>query len=477
MKKSLFSIVMTLILIMSILPVYGLDAVKIPTRENISFTSITGIVSEVIETDTTKKVSLVENDEIVGNITINDSTFILDGKSISIGDRLTCYTDSSRPVIYIYPPQYIADIVVVNDGNKSTYAGSFDNKFLSDDKGLILNLSENTKIVSLQGDDFIGEIVGRNVLVEYSMSTKSIPAQTTPERIIVLELDNTGDEIIPSFNKVEGVIKQIRDNEFDNSIKYFDIEIFDDVYAVFVISENTYVVDKDLKVGDKVEGFYDSTRPMIAIYPPQYTIEVLKKQTNEGNTFVGVFNKDYVDTNNSLKLNIDKSVQIVDLDNKTYRGSLIDKKLAVFYTVSTRSIPAQTTPIKIVLLESTEKSVFINGVEVGKSYIKNDSVMLPLRAVMENMGYVVDWVGSTMSININGTHSISINSLKCVNPNLVDIVLNENPEIINGSTYISIDYFKSFCNFVIEDATTINLNAGRCATPNFDEFYLNEPQQ
>ena len=466
MKKSLFSIVMTLILIMSILPVYGLDAVKIPTRENISFTSITGIVSEVIEINTTKKVSLVENDEIVGNITINDSTFILDGKSISIGDRLTCYTDSSRPVIYIYPPQYIADIVVVNDGNKSTYAGSFDNKFLSDDKGLILNLSENTKIVSLQGDDFIGEIVGRNVLVEYS-----------PGRIIVLEFDNIVDEIIPSFNKVEGVIKQIRDNEFDNSIKYFDIEIFDDVYAVFVISENTYMVDKDLKVGDKVEGFYDSTRPMIAIYPPQYTIEVLKKQTNEENTFVGVFNKDYVDTNNSLKLNIDKSVQIVDLDNKTYRGSLTDKKLAVFYTVSTRSIPAQTTPIKIVLLESTEKSVFVNGVEVGKSYIKNDSVMLPLRAVMENMGYSVDWVSTTMSININETHSISINSSKCVTPNLIDIVLNEKPEIINGSTYISIDYFKSFCNFVIEDAATITLNAGICATPNFGEFYLNEPQQ
>ncbi len=260
----------------------------------------------------------------------------------------------------------------------------------------------------------------------------------------LIKRENTAE-----YAKVVGVIKDIRSNSSNDDIKYLDIEISSEESVVFAVSENnTYIVDKNLKVGDKVEGFYDVTKPMIMIYPPQYSVEVLRKQTDENNLFVGVFNKDYLDSTNFLKLNDIESVKVFDTNGKPCSDSIVNKKLAVFYTDTTKSIPAQTTPTKIILLESTEKGVFVNGKEVGKSYIKNGSIMLPLRAIMENLGYKVDWVGSNQSVNIDGLCSVELKSNEYVIPNSVKLVLKEQPEIINGSTYVPFQYFNVFADGV-----------------------------
>lgn len=68
----------------------------------------------------------------------------------------------------------------------------------------------------------------------------------------------------------------------------------------FVISPETYFVNHEVvKVGDKVTGFYDANAPTILIYPPQYP----------GN-----------------------------------------RNLIVIYGHTTKSIPAKTTPYKIIVL-------------------------------------------------------------------------------------------------------------------------------
>ena len=58
---------------------------------------------------------------------------------------------------------------------------------------LKLNVSEETDISSVSGKDVtVADLPGQNLLVFYAITTRSIPAQTPPTKVIVL--DNIGQE-------------------------------------------------------------------------------------------------------------------------------------------------------------------------------------------------------------------------------------------------------------------------------------------
>ncbi|MDY7965746.1 hypothetical protein U0F29_32405, partial [Bacillus thuringiensis] len=59
-------------------------------------------------------------------------------------------------------------------------------QLVSSDGRLKLNLSPNTQVILTNGQLFTGNLTNRNLIVLYSMATMSIPAQTTPYRIIIL---------------------------------------------------------------------------------------------------------------------------------------------------------------------------------------------------------------------------------------------------------------------------------------------------
>jgi len=61
----------------------------------------------------------------------------------------------------------------------------FNSELVSSDGQLRLNLSPYTQIVLTNGQPFSGTLRNRNLIVIYGTATKSIPAQTTPYRIIV----------------------------------------------------------------------------------------------------------------------------------------------------------------------------------------------------------------------------------------------------------------------------------------------------
>ena len=125
-----------------------------------------------------------DNGDIV-NFVVSPTTYFVDQAMVSIGDRVTGYYDGNAPAILIYPPQYPALIVVKESPYQNVKVGYFDNQLVSSDGQLKLNLSPQTSVILRNGQRFTQYPAGRNLIVIYGASTRSIPAQTTPSTIIV----------------------------------------------------------------------------------------------------------------------------------------------------------------------------------------------------------------------------------------------------------------------------------------------------
>jgi len=129
---------------------------------------------------------------------------------------------------------------------------------------------------------------------------------------------------------------------------------------VFLVTEKTlFVSGNEVIVGDKVIGFYDANGPERLIYPPQHDIRVLAVNFPEGRSIkVDYFDENLVSADNQLKLNIAEDTEILSQNGNAYVGGLTNQKLVVIYDFTTRSIPAQTTPIKIIVLSEEEPIIY-----------------------------------------------------------------------------------------------------------------------
>ena len=120
----------------------------------------------------------------------------------------------------------------------------------------------------------------------------------------------------------------------------------------FIVTPSTYVADYVmLEEGMKAVFYYRTNAPAPLIFPPRYTAAVVIPVKNQGQMVaVGYFDDALVNEDKTLMLLLDGSVQIVTTNNQRYIGDPAGRELVVFYERSTRSIPAQTTPVKVVVL-------------------------------------------------------------------------------------------------------------------------------
>lgn len=119
----------------------------------------------------------------------------------------------------------------------------------------------------------------------------------------------------------------------------------------FVISPGTYFVNHEvIDVGDEVTGFYDANAPTILIYPPQYPAIVMAKNTLAQNVTVDYFNDQLISSDGNLKLNIAPYTEIILTNDQIFNRYPGNRSLIVVYGPTTFSIPAQTTPYKIIVL-------------------------------------------------------------------------------------------------------------------------------
>ncbi|MFD1019513.1 hypothetical protein [Thalassobacillus hwangdonensis] len=159
-----------------------------------------------------------------------------------------------------------------------------------------------------------------------------------------------------NFGMFRGMVTQITefpisaDGTGDGCYKLIRLEDGPGGVVEFVAGPGTYFVDQAIvNVGDGVTGYYDRNAPVPLIYPPRYQALVLVKESPGMNVKVDQFDRQLVSSDGMLKLNVAPYTQLRLTNGQPFKGELANRNLIVMYGPSTMSIPAQTTPYKIIV--------------------------------------------------------------------------------------------------------------------------------
>ena len=134
-------------------------------------------------------------------------------------------------------------------------------------------------------------------------------------------------------------------------MQFITVEMSDGNIANFIVSPSTFVVDyMTLYEGMNATFYYDGNAAVPLIYPPQYNAVVVAPKIQGQNVYVGYFNNNLINSDGTLQLNMNEDVTVVTTNNQTYFGNIGAHNLVVIYDVTTRSIPAQTIPIKVIVM-------------------------------------------------------------------------------------------------------------------------------
>lgn len=159
-----------------------------------------------------------------------------------------------------------------------------------------------------------------------------------------------------AFGSFCGVITAIYDltlgsEELTGCYKIMTVQNREGNIVNFLILPTTYFVEHMmLQIGDPVIGYYDANAPVPLIYPPQYHAVVMAKLVPDYDVKVDYFNEQLVSSDGELKLNIAPYTKILLENGQAFNGNPANRDLIVLYGPTTRSIPAQTTPYKIIVL-------------------------------------------------------------------------------------------------------------------------------
>lgn len=200
----------------------------------------------------------------------------------------------------------------------------------------------------------------------------SAPAYTDA-KVISAPVEKVTEARRSHFNAYSGVVKSVKDYQNVEGSRIVELEDGQGGQANVIVSADTYFTnEKEIKIGSKITVYYDANMPMIMIYPPQYKADVVVAGDVKENIKVDLFNRNLTSADGQLKIKVDKETEVVTQDGKKFEGNLYNKNLVVYYTVSTKSIPAQTVPSKVVVLNKKAAE----GIEDSKHPRGSDREMI-----------------------------------------------------------------------------------------------------
>ncbi|MDD2496412.1 MAG: stalk domain-containing protein [Tissierellia bacterium] len=312
------------------------------------------------------------------------------------------------------------------------------------------------------------------IALALTLSLSAIPSFGNIEDNGTLNDEITEMQEYPFYYSFTGIVKEITEKVNGNTMVL--VESKDSIPANFVLTENTYYVDEiKIEEGMEIIGFYEANKPMIMIYPPQYSIDIVACAPETLNIKADKFNSDLVSKDNNLKLNLCDDIEII-WENGTainwikkptieeLSTVLANRKLVVFYDISTRSIPAQTTPKKIIVLSQQidDSAVHIivndNIIEAPLSYINEEkNIMVPVRAISEALGYKVTWNNDNRGIQIGEQISFKIgeNTFNIAGKDAVE--LETNSVIKDGNTFVPLSFYTLVLNVLTADMIDNNI--------------------
>jgi hypothetical protein len=166
--------------------------------------------------------------------------------------------------------------------------------------------------------------------------------------------DKTVEEMV-DYLSFTGTITEVRDGavlvqEETNEENFMVFNISEQVLLLEDATQNTVGSDS-FAVGQKITAYYLENTPMALSFPAIMTPDVLLLHSGEDVGFVHVatFDETLTSSDGMLKIVLGSGMTLVDAQGKQVTN-LAYETLVVFYTTSTRSIPAQTTPKKIIVL-------------------------------------------------------------------------------------------------------------------------------
>ena len=308
--------------------------------------------------------------------------------------------------------------------------------------------------------------------------------------------------VVKTDSDVDGIIKTTTDvNNKDDQNNTVNLKITDDTLVYDNLGNKKAL--SDLTDGSKITVFTGSYEPTPLILPVQYTANVIIiNGDKEGNVNADTYLADeegYTNAANTLNIATADDTKIVDKDEKEYKGDLDKNDLIVFYSVSTKSIPAQTTPTKVVVLgkneialkqieaaknatpaptaapettvapEVTEApqvsyaglvNVVIGDKNVSDVYAKDNTTMVPLREVAEAAGFTVTWDAENRAVILNdGVYSLKIGENSYVKGKMMPLTLSAAPEIVNDLTYVPAEFFAEVTESATVDGTSLVVTA------------------
>lgn len=156
-----------------------------------TFVPVTGIIVNITRgNDCCSQMLALRTEDGIVNFLIGMDTIVIDSRQLRQGMRVTAFYDSNLPVPLIFPPQYQAQLITALGRNEQVMLNYFDSDLTAADNTLQLNISAGTMIKTLNGQNITCNLGEHTLLVYYTTTTRSIPPQTTPRRIIVLCNEN-----------------------------------------------------------------------------------------------------------------------------------------------------------------------------------------------------------------------------------------------------------------------------------------------
>lgn len=158
------------------------------------------------------------------------------------------------------------------------------------------------------------------------------------------------------YNSYSGTILSIEDIMLDSRDtlgcnKLFTIEDNSKNIITFLVTPSTYFIDSTAaREGDYIIGFYDTNAPVPLIYPPRFRALVMAVNPGDTNVKVDYFNRNLVSRDGWLKLNLASSTDITLENGQEFYQNPANHYLIVLFGPTTRSIPAMTTPYRIIVL-------------------------------------------------------------------------------------------------------------------------------
>lgn len=249
-----------------------------------------------------------------------------------------------------------------------------------------------------------------------------------------------------------GKITEIADTEDGNKVFTMDNE---NGGLRFVVAPTTTIVDREtgsvitadkLTEGMEVAVIYSAMAPMGMSLPPYMgQVTAVVANADKGFISVGHFNDDLLNEKDLLQLNIsEKTTILTTLGTKSILGAddVKGKDAVVFYDITTRSIPAQTTPSLVLLLE--EREAVTEGTEEVTADTKSVETpeMVALRDAAEAKGYSVKWQGKTAPVVLEKdgmTAQITLGSTTYVVEGDMAMTSAAAAELTDGVLYVSAD--------------------------------------